>query len=401
MSSKKSASSPIELRRALMARGIRLRCPETIDIGPEVDPERIASDVVIHPGCRLRGRNLVLGPGCVLGEEAPLTVDDCQCGRSVRLQGGFCSGATFLDGASMGSAAHVRPGTLLEEGANGAHAVGFKQTILMPFVTTGSLINFCDCLMAGGTSREDHSEVGSSYVHFNYTPHRDKATASLMGDVPRGVMLDQPPIFLGGQGGLAGPVWVGFGAVIPAGVILRRDIPDGRVVYIPDPPPLASSREFIPGRIHRADRRIRANLRYLGNLAALREWYREARSLSQAREVWGRALCEAGLRQVEQGIRERIRRLDELVAKLAPAADRMEDELRRLLTAWPVLRDAVASGHPDPAVEARRDAFLSVWEKAVQSSSDHLGAVRALPPEAKRMGTVWLQTVVDTIATAV
>ena len=37
----------------------------------------------------------------------------------------------------MGSAAHIRPGTLLEEEAGGAHAVGLKQTIFLPFVTAG------------------------------------------------------------------------------------------------------------------------------------------------------------------------------------------------------------------------------------------------------------------------
>ena len=110
----------------------------------------------------------------------------------------------------MGSGAHVRTGTLLEEQAGAAHTVGFKQTIFLPFVTAGSLINFCDCLMAGGTSRKNHSEIGSSYIHFNFTPRQDKATASLIGDVPRGVMLDQAPIFLGGQGGLVGPVLLDF-----------------------------------------------------------------------------------------------------------------------------------------------------------------------------------------------
>ena len=51
----------------------------------------------------------------------------------VALKGGYFSGATFLDGANMGSAAHVRPGTLLEEEAGGAHAVGFKQTLFLPY----------------------------------------------------------------------------------------------------------------------------------------------------------------------------------------------------------------------------------------------------------------------------
>ena len=92
----------------------------------------------------------------------------------------------------MGLGAQVRETCILEEEASGAHCAGIKQTILLPFVTLGSLINFCDCLMAGGTSRQNHSEVGSSYIHFNFTPDGDKTTPSLIGDVPRGVMLAEP-----------------------------------------------------------------------------------------------------------------------------------------------------------------------------------------------------------------
>jgi len=108
--------------------------------------------------------------------------------------------------------------------------VGLKQTILFPFVTLGSLVNFCDCLMAGGTSKKDHSEVGSSYIHFNYTPEQDKATPSLIGDVPQGVMVNRPPIFLGGQGGAVGPVRIGYGTVVKAGTILRKDVAGGKLV---------------------------------------------------------------------------------------------------------------------------------------------------------------------------
>ena len=111
----------------------------------------------------------------------------------------------------------------MEEQASIAHTVGLKQTILFPFVTLGSLINFCDCFMAGGTSRKDHSEVGSSYIHFNFTPNQDKATASLIGDVPCGVMLDQKPIFLGGQGGIIGPCRLTYGLTAAAGTIVRKD----------------------------------------------------------------------------------------------------------------------------------------------------------------------------------
>ncbi len=234
--------------------------PETVLVGDDLVPERIAPGVVLHPGCRLYGAATSIGPGSVLGEEQPVTVKDCQLGHEVRLKGGLFEGATFLDGANMGSGAHVRAGTLLEEEASGAHTVGLKQTVLLPFVTLGSLINFCDCLMAGGTSRRDHSEVGSSYVHFNYTPHQDKATASLLGDVPRGVMLDQAPIFLGGQGGLVGPCRLDFGTVVAAGSVCRKDqLVPGRLVVARPPP--GGVRTYHPGVYGEISRTVANNLR--------------------------------------------------------------------------------------------------------------------------------------------
>lgn len=150
----------------LMHKGVSIPNPVTLDIGPEVDLDRISGDgVTIYPGCRIYGAATVISAGVTLGAEAPVTVDSCQLGPSVALKGGYFSRSVFLAGSSMGLGAQVREGTLLEEEANGAHCVGLKQTILFPFVTLGSLINFCDVLMAGGTSRKDHGEVGSSYIH--------------------------------------------------------------------------------------------------------------------------------------------------------------------------------------------------------------------------------------------
>src|SRR5512136_1285216 len=208
----------------LVNKGVDIPNPWTLDIGNEVDPERISGNgVTIYPGCRIYGKNTVISAGAKIGYEGPATIDDCQIGPNVELKGGYFNKAVFIEKTNMRLGAHVREGCMLEEEAGGAHCVGLKQTILFPFVTLGSLINFCDCLMAGGTSRKDHSEVGSSYIHFNYTPNQDKATASLIGDVPRGVMLNNPPIFLGGQGGMVGPLRMGYGNVVAAGSVLRAD----------------------------------------------------------------------------------------------------------------------------------------------------------------------------------
>ena len=174
----------------LIKKGVRIFNPSTITVGEEVSVDRISGEnVVLHAGCKIFGSATLIMAHSEIGYEEPVTIENCQLGPHVKLNGGFFSHSTFLKKVEFGLGARVRAGCLLEEESNGAHTVGLKQTILFPFVTLGSLINFCDCLMAGGTSRKDHSEVGSSYIHFNYTPDQDKATPSLTGDVPRGVGL--------------------------------------------------------------------------------------------------------------------------------------------------------------------------------------------------------------------
>ena len=370
--------------------------PESVCVAPEVRPERIAPGVTLHPGCRLLGAETCVGPGSSIGEEAPATLNDCRLGRGVRFAGGFASGAALMDRVALGSAAHIRPGTLLEEDVSAGHAVGLKQTILMPFVTLGSLINFCDCLMAGGSGRRDHSEVGSSYVHFNFTPNRDKATPSLFGDVPRGVMLDQPPVFLGGQGGAVGPIRVEFGTLVPAGVILRRDAPAAA-----QPGPAAA-----PGPVaghcpgYKAiDRIVGNNLAYIGNLRALQAWYRHIRKQYFSGDIFGAALCQGAAAQIESAVRERLARMKDLAGKVAegrgrPAADLPEqvlDQHRRLVLEWPEIEQALADASRFEGDARRRDRFLSALPRA----GDYLDAIRGLPAPARAEGTAWLQGIVD------
>ncbi|MEA1927554.1 MAG: UDP-N-acetylglucosamine pyrophosphorylase, partial [Candidatus Auribacterota bacterium] len=150
--------------QTLISKGVRILDPESVDIGEDINPERISGErVTIYPGCRIYGNDTLIMEGATLGFEGPATIVNCQIGPGAELKGGFFRRSVFLEKASLGSGAQIREGCILEEEAGGAHSVGLKQTILLPFVTLGSLINFCDCLMSGGTSRKDHSEVGSSY----------------------------------------------------------------------------------------------------------------------------------------------------------------------------------------------------------------------------------------------
>jgi len=389
---------------ALDARGVILDAPESVRIAPDVLPERIAPGARICSGCCLSGADASVGPDAVIGEEGPVTLDNCQLGHGVRLKGGSFKNATFLDGAEVGPGGHVRPGCLLEEQVGVAHTVGLKQTILMPYVVLGSLINFCDCLMAGGTSRSSHSEVGSGYIHFNFTPHQDKATPSLIGDVPQGVLLDRAPIFLGGQGGLVGPVRITYGVVLAAGMICRRDMLEpGRLVYGHPPRHGAGSVPYEPGHYGQIGRILRNNLIYVGNLRALDAWYRCVRTPFMISDPW-RAMCREGaLRRLSEAMAERVKRLEQLADRmrrsLELARTRHGEELPNapyglqfaLCERRNKLAAALAGQDEDPPSPPAE--LTSAVETA--DTTAYLDWVHALPADVKRVATEWLQSIVD------
>ncbi len=299
----------------LLDKGVSMPLPESVFIAEDVDLARISgSGVTLYPGTRIMGKDTLIMAGAQLGFEAPVTLENVFVGPDTQLKGGFFQHCVFVGKNSFGSGAHVRGGTILEEEASAAHTVGLKQTILFPFVTLGSLINFCDCFMAGGTSRKDHSEVGSSYIHFNYTPNQDKATPSMMGNVHEGVMLNRRPIFLGGQGGLVGPCQLPFGTVTAAGTIWRKDVKEAGRLLVG-----GGKREISipmrPGHYMGAKRIFTNNVRYIAALMALGEWYRHIRSLFFTTEM-EKALLTGMLSTLQSGIDERLKRLDDFVMRL-------------------------------------------------------------------------------------
>jgi len=374
----------------LIARGVCITTPTAVEIGPEVDLDRISDQgVVIHGGCRIFGEDTYIGAGVRLGAEAPVTVDNCQLAPTVALQGGYFRRAVFLAGARAGLGAHVREATILEEQASIAHTVGLKHTILFPFVTLGSLINFCDCLMAGGTGRQDHSEVGSSYIHFNFTPNQDKATASLIGDVPRGVMLNQRPIFLGGQGGIIGPCRFNYGLTAAAGTVLRKDeLREDRLVF--GGTMKAGTVPFVPGKYTGTRRIVRNNLFYMANLAALECWYRLVRGQFTGPE-FPPELFEGLCTNIRLAIDERLRRFQAFCAKSAAA-----QELPGIEDWWPAFEALFASARAQAADQRNEDEFLEIIQTGiVEHGKNYLKVVQSLEPEESARGTRWLQSVVD------
>jgi UDP-N-acetylglucosamine/UDP-N-acetylgalactosamine diphosphorylase len=393
--------------RELMEKGVRIHNPFSVEIGDEVSLDKISGQgVVFYGGTKIYGAKTQISAGVKIGYEGPATVVDCRLGPQVELNGGFFLSSVFLDKASMASGAHVREGSLLEEEAKVGHTVGLKQTILFPFVTLGSLINFCDCLMAGGSSRLDHSEVGSSYIHFNYTPQRDKATPSLIGDVPKGVMLNQPPVFLGGQGGLVGPVRIDYGTVITAGTVWRRDSQGAKLLHGGEHRPL--SYDYNVGSYGDIRKKVYNNIVYIANLLALKQWYFHVRRPFFLKQERGEGLFEGAMELLERAVVERIGRFRDFSEKMSKSnaadgekGDAGTDFLCRqweLKEKWLEIEDCFQDRTDESSGEKNRDIFLGMLQKRMDRHHCYIDVIRNLDADARFKGTLWLQQIVDDVA---
>jgi UDP-N-acetylglucosamine/UDP-N-acetylgalactosamine diphosphorylase len=407
---KKTAILP-EKVICLLKKGVRMTAPFSVEIGDEINPERIAGSSIIYGAARIYGENTLIAQDVKLGYEAPVTLIDCQLGEAVELRGGYFTNSVFLNKATMGSNAQIRSGCLLEEEAGGNHCVGLKQTILFPFVQLGSLVNFCDCLMAGGTSRRNHSEVGSSYIHFNYTPRQDKATPSLIGDVPRGVMLREPPIFLGGQGGIVGPVQIDYGTVIPAGIICRQDFNTEGILWS-SPSSLDKKKEFVAGTCG-GDiiRKVKRNIEYIANLSALRQWYRYVRREFFIREKYGDALYSGACKVLDEAIAERIKQLrlfaqnmetsiavgTKKIKKIYP--DSVSRTQKQFLQDWPQIEAYLSGNNEEKIGLKKRDSFVKTMQRLSNKGNSYLEAIQLLTPAQIQVGTDWLKDITENIIT--
>lgn len=377
----------------LRERGVDVWGPDRVYIAADVPLENIEPGSSIYQAT-LSGPGLRIGRGSRIGVSGHARVADCQIGRDVELGAGVYEGATFLDGVVVRGFAEIRPGTLLEEQVDAAHSVAFKNTILTATVVTGSLINYCDLFMSGGTSRTDHSEVGSGVIHFNFDPRGDKY-GSLIGDI-RGVLLRSAPIFVGGQCGLVGPLHIDFGSVIAAGSVVRRDVPAG-VVHTEN---LQNQQAGNFDReIYTAlKRKFATTAKLIGNLRALDAWYEQVR-LPFA-DDYQRPLYRAAQQQARSHIDERITRLEKIIAKLersivksASLGDdllrKFHAEHRRLIKCRGRIPGIVAGEASSPPVPS---PFLDQYEQA-RKSLPHIEAVRKPDESAARAAAAWLHQI--------
>ena len=188
----------------LMAAGVTLVDPAATYIDPGVE---IGPDTVIHPGVIIEGRSRV-GSACEI--EAHVKITDCEIGDNVTIKSfSLMTSARVEAGASIGPFAHLRPETVVGEGAKIGNFVELKKTTLGPH----SKANHLSYL--GNATIGTKVNIGAGTITCNYDGEHKHNTVIEDG------------AFIGSDSQLIAPVRVGKGAYVAAGSSITEDVPAG------------------------------------------------------------------------------------------------------------------------------------------------------------------------------
>jgi UDP-N-acetylglucosamine/UDP-N-acetylgalactosamine diphosphorylase len=381
--------------------GVRFPCgTSNIFVDEAVDLRRIEAGTALYPGCRIHGPKTLIRSGSKVGLQGVCILKDMVLDREVSLGSGSFEKSVLLKGVKLGSSIRVRENCLLEEGCELSFSVDVKETFLLSHVVLGSEINFCDLFMAGGTGRKDHSEVGSGVIHFNFTPFGksgDKTTASLIGDVVNGVFYRSKRIFIGGHSSLVGPLKIGYGAVVAAGSRVTSDVKENTLCF-GEGLKGGEVMDFDFLRYNSIRRKVKHNVEYIAQLAALWHWYDHARRLAE-NTVVGTALA-----RIEEGIKTRIDRLDTLQSYMKESIARnramnenaLVSQQETFLRTWPGFKEKLLGFKDVQGDRSARDGLKEKIENAAQRHDDFVSLIQQeLDEEGWAQGVCWLKSIKD------
>jgi bifunctional UDP-N-acetylglucosamine pyrophosphorylase/glucosamine-1-phosphate N-acetyltransferase len=188
----------------LMAAGVAVVDPAVTYVDASVT---VGRDTVLHPGVRLAGRTAI-GERCVIGMGCQLT--DTALGDGVMLLP-YCvlDGSRVEDEATLGPFARLRPGTLVERGADIGNFIEIKQA------TIGRGVKAHHVGYIGDATVGEGANIGAGTITCNYDgvrKHRTRIGARA---------------FVGTHASLVAPLTIGDDAYVGAGSVITKDVPAG------------------------------------------------------------------------------------------------------------------------------------------------------------------------------
>jgi bifunctional UDP-N-acetylglucosamine pyrophosphorylase / glucosamine-1-phosphate N-acetyltransferase len=371
---------------ALSEKGVTVWGPERVYVGEDVCLDRVCAGATLL-NAHITGKSSFIGAGAQIGTSGLARIHDAQIGSHAILGAGSYESCVLLASAKARGFADVRPGTILEEEAEIAHNVGLKNTVLTVAVVAGSSINFCDVLLTGGSSRRDHSEIGSGAVHFNFDPRGDKF-GSLMGNAT-GCLLRSRRIFVGGNSGIVAPVHLDFGAVVAAGSMVRKDVGENQLSFGDS---AGRGGDYDLERYYDLGKKFTVTAKLIGELCALRAWYRHVRLPFAASEEGPLYLAAAA--ELARHVKHRCEQLAKVIEKLErsvslPAKtgqDKVFHKQHRMLLDQ---REDILGFLLSEECSAPPLSFVAEYESH-RGEKTHIDSIRALSAESAGVAAEWL-----------
>ncbi len=201
-----AAEAGLQARRVaeLLASGVIVHAPESVRAGAFV---RVEPGAELFGPCELYG-DTVIEHGARVESHCVLHSARVASGAALR---GFChvEDADIGPGCVVGPYARLRPGAVLEEGAHVGNFVEMKKTRLGRGAKANHLTYLGDAEVGPGVN------VGAGTITCNYDGVHKHRTVIKTG------------AFIGSNTALVAPVTVGEKALVGAGSVITKDVPDG------------------------------------------------------------------------------------------------------------------------------------------------------------------------------
>jgi bifunctional UDP-N-acetylglucosamine pyrophosphorylase/glucosamine-1-phosphate N-acetyltransferase len=190
------------INRQWMLDGVTMIDPVTTFVGSGVSMGR---DVVLYPNVRLEGKTKI-GDSCVVYSGSRI-VDSAIAGSVTVKDCSVIEESDIASGAVIGPFAHLRPGSVIGEGARIGNFVEIKKST----IGAGSKANHLTYL--GDTTVGRDVNIGAGVITCNYDGFEKHRT------------IIEDGVFVGSDAQLVAPVTIGRGALIAAGATITRDVP--------------------------------------------------------------------------------------------------------------------------------------------------------------------------------
>jgi bifunctional UDP-N-acetylglucosamine pyrophosphorylase/glucosamine-1-phosphate N-acetyltransferase len=188
--------------QALMAEGVTIFRPETSVIDSTVT---VGADTTVEPFVQLLGRTKI-GSGCRIRSYS--VIEDSTIGDDVLVRNGsIISDAQVAKGALIGPYAHLRPESVIGEGAHVGNFVETKKSRLGAGAKANHLSYLGDADIGAGTN------IGAGAITCNYdgkAKHMTRIGAN---------------VFVGSDATLVAPLAIADGSYIAAGSTITEDVP--------------------------------------------------------------------------------------------------------------------------------------------------------------------------------